>query len=139
MNTKIIFKKGNKKMIKLEIGYKAGYPGKDSMRTKAEKMFGEAEMREARSFRSPESKTPASKPLRRPFAEGGAVPMANGGFFDEGGDIAMARGGRFRNKEDHCKRSKFAMGGVAKIRLGQMTPSGKPIAKRGSRTLKDTF
>lgn len=127
-------------MIEIDLDYKAGYPGKDSQRAKAQKWFGESEMKEARSFKTPSGKKPESKRAKGLFAEGGrikkadggAIPMSSGGLFKDGGDIAMARGGR-------CHRSKFAMGGVAKIRLGQSTPSGKPVGKRGSQKLKDTF
>lgn len=156
-------------MIDIEIkGYKAGYGGKDPMRAKAERLFGEKEMQEAKSYKLPESRTPASKPARRPFAKGGRIKKAGGGAIpmSNGGAIPMATGGLSDmaplpnvqragplnltrvpatstaiplKKGGNCKKSKFATGGVAKLRLGQMSKKGLPINKRGSQTLRETF
>ena len=41
--------------------------------------------------------------------------------------------------EHEARRGRYAMGGVGKMRHGQMNPTGKQLGKRGTRTLSETY
>ena len=78
--------------------YQAGYPGEDSMRSKAERMFRDEMAKGSSSMRAaPESASAPDRMKRRPYAEGG---YATGGETRaEGGE--MRRGG---HKKTHVRR-----------------------------------
>lgn len=103
---------------------KAGYQGKDEMRMRAEKAFGNS----LKSVTEPTKKSKSHMTLEndkaRLYKKGGSVKKcAMGGFQEKGGDPhfrmdGMKKGGKVK---------KMAMGGVGKIRHKEATKSGMPI------------
>jgi hypothetical protein len=103
--------------MKITKNMKAGYQGKhDAMRAKAEKLLDHPGSAKDVYY----SKSCADKDRMRPFKEGGSVKA-------EEKMEHMKKGGSMKKDKD-CYPKKFAEGGVAKIRHGQATSEGQPIA-----------
>jgi len=101
---------------------KAGFQGKpDAMRIKAEKLLNHPGKADDVYY----SKSCADKSQMRAYKEGGSVKKDHCEM-----DACKKIEERIRtgaSKKDKGGRQKFAMGGVAKIRLKQATPQGLPI------------
>ena len=98
--------------MKINKNMKAGYQGKhDAMRAKAEKLLNHPGSAEDVYY----SKSCADKERMRPYKEGGHVKD----------NMKM----KDMKKDKDCNKDcqKFAMGGVAKMRLGVANAKGMPI------------
>jgi len=125
-------------MTEITKNMKAGYQGKpDAMRMKAEKLLNHPGKADDVYY----SKSCADKSKMRAYKEGGSVKK-------EGSEMEYMHGGMVKKMEDRVRTGaskkdkgacqKFAMGGVAKIRLKQATPKGLPI-KVTKKSLKDVL
>jgi len=125
-------------MTEITKNMKAGYQGKkDSMREKAERLLNHPGKADDVYY----SKSCADKSKMRAYKEGGSVKK-------EGSEMEYMHGGTVKKMEDRVRTGaskkdkggcqKFAMGGVAKIRLKQATPQGLPI-KVTKKSLKDVL
>jgi hypothetical protein len=125
-------------MTEITKNMKAGYQGKpDAMRMKAEKLLNHPGKADDVYY----SKSCADKSKMRAYKEGGSVKK-------EGSEMEYMHGGMVKKMEDRVRTGaskkdkgacqKFAMGGVAKIRLKQATPQGLPI-KVTKKSLKDVL
>jgi len=124
-------------MTKITKNMKAGYQGKpDAMRMKAEKLLNHPGKAEDVYY----SKSCADKSKMRAYKEGGLVKKAKSHEKMETAAVERleerVRTGASKKDKGGCQ--KFAMGGVAKIRLKQATPQGLPI-KVTKKSLKDVL
>lgn len=124
-------------MTEITKNMKAGYQGKpDAMRMKAEKLLNHPGKADDVYY----SKSCADKSRMRAYKEGGSVKKE--------GEMEYMKGGLVKKMEDRVRTGaskkdkggcqKFAMGGVAKIRLKQATAQGMPI-KVTKKSLKDVL
>jgi len=124
-------------MTEITKNMKAGYQGKpDAMRMKAEKLLNHPGKADDVYY----SKSCADKSKMRAYKEGGSVKKAKSHEKMETAAVERleerVRTGASKKDKGACQ--KFAMGGVAKIRLKQATPQGLPI-KVTKKSLKDVL
>jgi hypothetical protein len=124
-------------MTQITKNMKAGYQGKpDAMRMKAEKLLNHPGKADDVYY----SKSCADKSKMRAYKEGGSVKKAKSHEKMETAAVERleerVRTGASKKDKGACQ--KFAMGGVAKIRLKQATPQGLPI-KVTKKSLKDVL
>jgi len=124
-------------MTEITKNMKAGYQGKpDAMRMKAERLLNHPGKADDVYY----SKSAADKSKMRAYKEGGSVKK-------EVSEMEYRKGGAVEKMEDRVRTGaskkdkggcqKFAMGGVAKMRLKQATTQGLPIKVKKS--LKDVL
>lgn len=105
--------------MEIKKGLKAGYQGKkDSMRELAERLLNHP----GHAKDVYPSKSAVEKEKMRPYKKGGHVKS-----------MEMMNDEKMKKKSD-AKCSKFAMGGVAKIRHGEATKDGMPTKPKKKST-----